>query len=97
MIRIEPLQWIPRGEPLRPAGDADAADNGFPPILQHLIRQRGLPTGADLESFLHPRLKDLEDPFLIPGMSEAVERLLRAIDQGESICIYGDYDVDGIA
>jgi single-stranded-DNA-specific exonuclease len=97
LIRIEPLQWIPRGEPFRPAGDADAADNGFPPILQHLVRQRGLPTGADLESFLHPRLKDLEDPFLIPGMSEAVERLLHAIDQGESICIYGDYDVDGIA
>ena len=97
MIRLQPLQWIPRGEPFDPSSTEATSGNGFPAILQHLIRQRGLPHGSDLEAFLQPRLKDLEDPFLIPGMHEAVERLLQAIDKKESICIYGDYDVDGIA
>ena len=47
----------------------------FPPILEHLIRQRGLPAGMDLEGYLRPRLKDLADPFLIPDMRPAVERI----------------------
>jgi single-stranded-DNA-specific exonuclease len=51
----------------------------------------------DLDAYLHPRLKDLADPFLIPDMRIAVDRILQAIDQGQKICIYGDYDVDGVA
>ena len=51
----------------------------------------------DLESYLRPRLKDLADPFLIPDMRTAVERILLAIDQRQHVCVYGDYDVDGIA
>ena len=68
----------------------------FPPILEHLIRQRGLPPGVDLEGYLRPRLRDLADPFLIPDMQIAVERVLAAIDRQEKVCIYGDYDVDGV-
>jgi single-stranded-DNA-specific exonuclease len=62
-----------------------------------LIRQRGLPSGEDLEGFLHPKLRDLADPFLIPDMQPAVDRILEAADQGQKVCIYGDYDVDGVA
>lgn len=51
----------------------------------------------DLEGYLHPRLKDLADPFLIPDMALAVERILLAADRKEKICIYGDYDVDGVS
>jgi single-stranded-DNA-specific exonuclease len=51
----------------------------------------------DLEAYLRPKLKDLADPFLIPDMDPAVERILHAIDHGQKICIYGDYDVDGVA
>lgn len=65
-------------------------------ILEHLIRQRGLPTGDHLESFLRPKLRDLSDPFEIPEMLTAVRRLLQAIDCGEKVCLYGDYDVDGV-
>ncbi len=66
-------------------------------ILEHLIRQRGLPVGQDLESFLRPRLRDLADPFLIPEMDAAVDRILEAADRGEKVCVFGDYDVDGVS
>jgi len=94
-MRTQPFRWIPRGEPFQK--QENGAPGSFPPILEHLILQRGLPTGMDLESFLHPRLKDLADPFLIPDMKRAVDRILQAVDRKEKICIYGDYDVDGVA
>lgn len=94
-MRALPFIWIPRGEPFQ--SKETGSDESFPPILEHLIRQRGLPPGMDLETYLHPKLRDLADPFLIPEMKPAVERILRAVDQGEKICIFGDYDVDGVA
>jgi single-stranded-DNA-specific exonuclease len=94
-MRAQPFKWIPRGEPFQP--QATGSNGTFPPILEHLIRQRGLPPGMDLESYLRPKLKDLADPFLIPDMRAAVERILRAVDEKQEICIYGDYDVDGVA
>jgi len=93
-MRALPFKWIPRGEPFHQSGSG--SPGAFPPILEHLIRQRGLPAGADLEGFLRPRLRDLADPFLIPDMALAVERILLAVDRKEKICIYGDYDVDGV-
>ena len=93
-MRAQSFQWIARGEPF--PKKEDCPPGSFPPILEHLVRQRGLPEGMDLETYLHPRLMDLSDPFLIPGMAKAVERILEAIDQGQEICIYGDYDVDGV-
>ena len=50
-----------------------------------------------MENFLRPKLKNLKDPFLIPGMDAAVKRILAAVDAKEKVCIYGDYDVDGIS
>jgi single-stranded-DNA-specific exonuclease len=50
----------------------------------------------NLDSYLRPKLKDLADPYLIPEMQPAVDRILRAVDAGEKICIFGDYDVDGV-
>jgi len=94
-MRAQPFKWIPRGEPFQK--EKSGPPGSFPPILEHLIRQRGLPPGVDLESFLRPKLKDLSDPFLIPDMQAAVERILTAIDEKQEICIYGDYDVDGVS
>ncbi len=94
-MRALPFRWIPRGEPFQ---HAESGSHGsFPPILEHLIRQRGLPGGLALEGFLRPRLRDLADPFLIPDMRPAVERVLLAADRGEAVCIFGDYDVDGVS
>ena len=65
------------------------------PVVQLLYRN-GLRTGAEIESFLWPRLRDLSDPFLLLGMKEAVIRIFQAIDRKERVVLYGDYDVDGI-
>ena len=57
---------------------------------------RGLTDRADIEKFLQPRLADLTDPFVLPGMAPAVEIILQHIEQGSAILVYGDYDVDGV-
>lgn len=93
-MRPQPCIWIARGEPFQ---DREArSSGGFPAILEHLIRQRGLPEGVALDSYLNPKLRDLSDPFLLPDMKPAVERILQAVDRRETVCIFGDYDVDGV-
>ncbi len=93
-MRARNFEWIQRGDPFDHG--TNGAHGDFPLILEHLIRQRGLPAGDQLEGFLRPRLRDLADPFLIPDMELAVERILLAADRAEKICIFGDYDVDGV-
>jgi len=68
----------------------------IPPLLAQCLLNRGFSEPAVIDNFLHPRLKNLADPFLIPNMAVAVERLFRALDQNESLVIFGDYDVDGV-
>lgn len=67
----------------------------LPDILVRLMMQRGVQS-EDIQGFLHPRLMDLTDPFLMPDMKSAVQRILQAVDAKEAVCVYGDYDVDGI-
>ena len=69
---------------------------GCPVFLARLLAARGLAEPEAARRFLEPRLKDLADPFLLPGMRPAIERLVKAIDGGERIVLYGDYDVDGV-
>lgn len=94
MMLTTPLRWLARGEPFQ--SHEKGSNGSFPAILEHLIRQRGLPEGVGLDEYLNPKLKSLADPFLIPEMRPAVERILLAVDRGERVCIYGDYDVDGV-
>ena len=56
---------------------------------------RGIETADEARQFIRPSLDKLHDPFLMKDMDQAVERLHRALIQGEKILIYGDYDVDG--
>ncbi len=67
---------------------------GIPAIAELLVR-RGVSTPAGADAFFNPSLRDLHDPFLMPDMDKAVERLNRAMGAKERIMIYGDYDVDG--
>ena len=69
---------------------------GIAPLLARLLCLRGLTTPDAADRFLHPSLDHLHDPFRLAGMRAAVDRLLRAIANGERIVIHGDYDVDGI-
>lgn len=66
----------------------------FPPISELLV-QRGIKSIEDAEKFFHPSLKDMHDPFLMPDMDKAVNRLNKAMGSKEKIVVYGDYDVDG--
>ena len=70
---------------------------GVCPVTAGIIAGRGVVTTAAGAQFLAPTLSAMIDPFLLKGMHEAVERLLRALKAGETVCIYGDYDVDGIS
>ncbi len=63
--------------------------------MASLLTQRNLTTLPQIRSFFTPELGDLHDPLLMLNMAEAVERLDRAIESGERILIFGDYDVDG--
>jgi len=65
------------------------------PYLCTVLLQRGIDTFESARAFFRPTLDMLHDPFLMKGMSEAVERFDSAIKNQERILIYGDYDVDG--
>ena len=66
------------------------------PLLAQVLVNRGIYTLEDARDFLGDGLPAVRDPFLMKGMKKAVERLSKALDKGERIVIYGDYDVDGI-
>ncbi len=69
----------------------------YPELAQTLLKNRGILTQAAAEKFLNPNYeRDIYDPFLMLNMERAVERILCAIDAGEKIVIFGDYDCDGI-
>jgi single-stranded-DNA-specific exonuclease len=57
--------------------------------------QRGISSVDEAERFFHPSLKDMHDPFLMPDMDKAVNRLNKALGSKEKILVFGDYDVDG--
>ncbi len=70
------------------------ADLPFP--LARALALRNLHDADEIKEFLTPRLSNLTDPFLLPDMKKAVFRIWEAIDTGEIITVFGDYDVDGV-
>jgi single-stranded-DNA-specific exonuclease len=73
-----------------------AAQLNISPLLTQCLLNRNFSEPPAIETFLQPRLKNLADPFLLPDMTVAVERLLRAREQNEPLVIFGDYDADGV-
>lgn len=80
--------------------DADftkiAKKAGLGPEVARLLFERGIKDETSLKKFLEPSLEELHDPYLLNDMEKAVERIRQAIEQGELILIYGDYDADGM-
>lgn len=66
------------------------------PCITSLLQRKGFGCVEDVNAFLQPRLRSLTDPFLLPNMGAAVERILEAIDARERVVLFGDYDVDGV-
>lgn len=73
-----------------------AAQLKISPLLAQCLLNRELSDAAAIQRFLQPRLKQLADPFRLPNMAAAVERLFVARERGEPLVIFGDYDVDGV-
>lgn len=65
-------------------------------LLASILVNRGITEEKELEVFLNPTRKDFYDPFLLPDMEIAVDRIIKAVNNKEKIMIYGDYDADGI-
>ena len=65
-------------------------------LLSKILVTRGIDTDEKIELFLNPKRDDFYDPFLMPDMEQAVNRIVSALEKKEKITIYGDYDVDGI-
>jgi single-stranded-DNA-specific exonuclease len=66
------------------------------PLLAQCLVNRGFSELERITGFLQPRLKNLADPFLLPNMAAAVDRLFLARERNEPLVIFGDYDVDGV-
>lgn len=64
-------------------------------LFEEILKARGL-TGAKRDAFLNPSYDVRHDPFLLPDMAAAVDRLVIAREKQEKITIYGDYDIDGL-
>jgi single-stranded-DNA-specific exonuclease len=68
-----------------------------PPIIAQLLFNRQMSDPAHAERFLASPMTGLLEPELLPGVETAVERILIAVQEQKKICVYGDYDVDGVS
>jgi single-stranded-DNA-specific exonuclease len=73
-----------------------ARQAALPYPIALVLAARGITTPDGIDRFLKPRLSELSDPFELPDAAAAVDRIWRAIETGEPIAVYGDYDVDGV-
>lgn len=73
-----------------------AEENNISTLMAQILMNRGFEKHDDIQSFLHPALENLYDPFLFKDMDIAVDRIIEARDNNEKVTVYGDYDVDGI-
>src|SRR5437763_2199093 len=93
------MRWSP-GEAATAAGAEQgsrlAAELGLLPAMGRALWARGVRDAEAAHRFLEPRLEELPDPFGLKGIDAAVARLQRALESREAVCVYGDYDVDGV-
>ncbi len=80
--------------PPAPLGTLD--DAGLPPVVAQVLYHRDVTNSTELDAFLKPSHRLPYEPFLLPGVEQASHRLAQALNKGESISIFGDFDVDGV-
>lgn len=74
----------------------EAKKAGLAPLASQILYQRGMTDSGQLADFLSPDLAKLHDPYLLYDMEKAVARIRQAIEEGQRILVYGDYDADGM-
>ena len=87
--------YLPLTNQQKKSADELAARFGGIPAVGELLIRRGVSNAKEADAFFSPSISDLHDPFLMPDMEKAVNRLNKAMGSKERIMIYGDYDVDG--
>ena len=97
--RVKEKIWLSKAE--NDLGTADAVKKiasalGLDPIVATLLYNRGYSDPSLAKSFLKMEREMLRNPFDLMDMEKGVDRLIRAIKDGEKITVYGDYDVDGV-
>ena len=73
-----------------------SSEFSVPKGICEVLARRSILTKSDFEVFFNAPLKDLINPFMLKDMNKAVEVIYKAVSKGETICVYGDYDVDGV-
>lgn len=94
MRPVTEKRWKIRAQ--QPAAASVLVAAGVNPILAALLAARGYSSPEEAVAFTAPSLAMLENPFRLKGMEAAVARILLARERGETVCIHGDYDVDGV-
>ncbi|MDB4297775.1 single-stranded-DNA-specific exonuclease RecJ [Flavobacteriaceae bacterium] len=89
------MRWISKEQPNKEKITSLAKSLGIDAKLALLLVQRNITTFDEAKSFFRPSLDELHDPFLMKDMELAVARVLKAIEEEQTIMVYGDYDVDG--
>lgn len=89
------MRWTYKPEPDAQRTALLASDLQVDPLVAGLLVQRGISSFEEARTFFRPELEHLHDPFLMQDMDRAVARIEKAVERGERILIYGDYDVDG--
>lgn len=80
----------------RPDVPKELLDAGYAPLLSAVLTLRGVTDAGEAGRLIHGSPECLHDPMLIKDMDRARRRVLKAVEQGEKVAVYGDYDVDGI-
>ena len=88
-------QWVIKPTPRTETIQLLMDEVKLPLPLAVVLAQRGINSFESAKTFFRPDLKNLHDPFLLKDMDKAVERIVSAVQNGENILVYGDYDVDG--
>ncbi|PIZ31839.1 MAG: single-stranded-DNA-specific exonuclease RecJ [Alphaproteobacteria bacterium CG_4_10_14_0_8_um_filter_53_9] len=94
MLSLLGHRWVMPQTGWREAA-ALSQQTGLSPLVCQLMAAGGIITPAMASDHLSPNLKNLPNPNLMPDVIPAVARLKKAIKEGEALCIFGDYDVDG--
>src|SRR3989344_4636872 len=77
--------------------EIDESLKAYHPMVRSLLHARGIIDSETAEKFLNPNYDThTHDPFLLKNMDKVVKRILKAIEKNEKVCIYSDYDCDGI-
>ncbi len=98
MIRPSSLRefhWLVAPE-MPPRPSFESGGDAVHPVLRQVLYNRGISQPADLQSFLSNHYLQSRDPFKLADMDRAVDRIARALRDGEMIVVYGDFDADGV-